>query len=416
MGSTNSLLLQQKDKYSDMLVNLDDLTVNITSASLRSALALSAADRRWIDFLTQTVADTWDPANPSRPRTMGYLGSEEFIRLQFEEYLLALLSSVSYHNHLKKRPQGAIQQPPASGDNTPNAPPTDPSVDFGDEFILAWSGSRNYELFESLTKGSDLFDIITPRHPTAGGLSVEDIQRRLAQQVSELHLDERVKEGREALNKTLATGQKHLAVGKERVSEGLGRLWADIEAMRENQRKKSSDRGATSGDPSRSSSTERPASISSDSSAQKSTTATSRFSGFQSAWSSRTQNIKGPNVDMANVQEKANAAKAQAGAYLSSWGSWANTKKKEWQEKSSTNTQPQPQPQSQGTVGLESTTSAPRTSMSASQASASSEPKPESKAAESSQPVSQATSPETSESANRTSQSKESVEEPSQPT
>ncbi len=32
---------------------------------------------------------------------MGYMGSEDFIRLQFEEYLLALISSVKYHNHLK---------------------------------------------------------------------------------------------------------------------------------------------------------------------------------------------------------------------------------------------------------------------------------------------------------------------------
>ncbi len=33
---------------------------------------------------------------------MGYVGSEEFIRLQFEEYLLALISSVKYHIHLEK--------------------------------------------------------------------------------------------------------------------------------------------------------------------------------------------------------------------------------------------------------------------------------------------------------------------------
>lgn len=33
---------------------------------------------------------------------MGYMGSEEFIRLQFEEYLLSLISSVKYHVHLKE--------------------------------------------------------------------------------------------------------------------------------------------------------------------------------------------------------------------------------------------------------------------------------------------------------------------------
>ncbi|KAI5283596.1 late secretory pathway protein avl9, partial [Ascosphaera aggregata] len=61
---------------------------------LESALALTAADRRWINLLTQTINDTWDDAHPEQPKTHGYLGSEEFIRLQFEEYLLALLSSM----------------------------------------------------------------------------------------------------------------------------------------------------------------------------------------------------------------------------------------------------------------------------------------------------------------------------------
>lgn len=86
VGSTNSLLLQQKDRYSDILINvsssmlqktcliilwdfktcllqicqLDEHTINISSTSLRTALILSTPDRRWIDFLTQAVNDTWD--------------------------------------------------------------------------------------------------------------------------------------------------------------------------------------------------------------------------------------------------------------------------------------------------------------------------------------------------------------------
>ncbi len=91
VGSTNSLLLQQRDRYSDILINLDDKTVNITSTSLRAALQLSVADRRWIDFITQEVNDTWDESDPARPKTMGYVGSEEFLRLQFEEYLLSFI-------------------------------------------------------------------------------------------------------------------------------------------------------------------------------------------------------------------------------------------------------------------------------------------------------------------------------------
>ena len=68
VGSTNSLLLGQKEKYSDVLINLDDNTVSINSPSLRSALTLTTPDRRWIDFLTQSVNDTWDEGTVDRLR------------------------------------------------------------------------------------------------------------------------------------------------------------------------------------------------------------------------------------------------------------------------------------------------------------------------------------------------------------
>ena len=56
VGSTNSLLLQQKERYADLLVNLDEQnSITILSTSLRQALQLSAADRRWIDLLADKV-------------------------------------------------------------------------------------------------------------------------------------------------------------------------------------------------------------------------------------------------------------------------------------------------------------------------------------------------------------------------
>ena len=64
VGSTNSLLLQQREKYCDLLVNLDEDTATVLTPSLKPALSLSVADRRWIDFLTQSVNDTWDENDP----------------------------------------------------------------------------------------------------------------------------------------------------------------------------------------------------------------------------------------------------------------------------------------------------------------------------------------------------------------
>jgi len=222
VGSTNTLLLTQKDRYADVLVNLDENIVNVYSATLRPALVLTTADRRWIDFLTQSVNDTWDDRDPSRPKDMGYTGSEEFIRLQFEEYLLALLASVKYHDYAfthKENTKALLTE--VDGD---------PSSEYGNDFIQAWQKTENYKLFSQKTD-SHLFDVIEPRHPCAGGLTIEDVQRRLAQQVTELHLDERWRGGREVLG-------KHLAEGQQRLSGAVGGIWADIEAFREAQRKK----------------------------------------------------------------------------------------------------------------------------------------------------------------------------------
>ncbi|KAI9655561.1 MAG: late secretory pathway protein avl9 [Bathelium mastoideum] len=285
VGSTNSLLLQQKDRYSDILIDLDEQTTNISSASLRTALALTTADRRWIDFLTQAVNDTWDDAHPTRPKQMGYAGSEEFIRLQFEEYLLALLSAVKYRQFVEKHkddPKALLSE--VDGD---------PAAEFGNDWLDAWQRTENYRLFNRSTD-SHLFDIVEPRHPCAGGLTIEDVQRRLAQQVAELHLDERWQSGRDALSRNFTEGQK-------KVSSAFNNLWADIEVMREAQRKRNE--------------------------SQKVTAVTAQASEQPSlAGSSSSRPSRGP--DWSQAQASVQAASVRAGTYLSSWGAWASEKRK----------------------------------------------------------------------------------------
>ncbi|BDD59801.1 hypothetical protein MAP00_004989 [Monascus purpureus] len=314
VGSTNSLLLQQKDRYSDILVNLDEDTVTVSSPSLRSALALSAADRRWIDFLTQVVSDTWDDAHPERPKTHGYMGSEEFIRLQFEEYLLALLSCMKYHDELNsyntgesgRRSQSQIQAFNIEGD---------PALEFNQEFLTKWKETSNYALFQQLTSDALLYSIVEPRHPCAGGLSIDDIQRRLTQQISELHLDDRVREGREVLNKHLASGQK-------KVSAAFNSFWADIEAMREAQRKRNEEKAAQSQQ------------LLSDKGYESLATSDSASAAPSSpGLMSRSTSRRAPSVDLSQAQASVSAVGQKASAYFSSWASWAGEKRKGWQDK-----------------------------------------------------------------------------------
>ncbi|TAQ84413.1 hypothetical protein B7494_g7279 [Chlorociboria aeruginascens] len=277
VGSTNSLLLQQKDRYSDILINLDETSINITSASLRSALTLSVADRRWMDFITQSVNDTWDESNPGRPKTMGYVGSEEFIRLQFEEYLLSLISAVKCHNYFSHHASNPkAQLPQVEGD---------PSHDFGIDWIEAWSRSENYRIWERNTD-SHLFDIVEPKHPCAGGLTIDDVQRRIAEQVKEFHLDERFAVGKEVLG-------RNLQAGREKASTVFNKLYADMEVFRETQRKKYEEQRAL---------------------AEKNGTANSSPTFVAS--------------DLNGAKQTVQSVGSKAGAYIGSWGTWMGEKRK----------------------------------------------------------------------------------------
>ncbi|KAM0197651.1 hypothetical protein ACHAPA_002693 [Fusarium lateritium] len=273
VGSTNSLLLQQKDRYSDILINLDEDSVVINSQSLRSALTLTAADRRWIDYLTHEINETWDEANPNRPKTLKYVGSEEFIRLQFEEYILALISSVKYHNYLTSNPNNpkAIL-PEVEGD---------PVADFGYEWVEAWKRTENYRMWNANTD-SHLFDIVDPRHPCAGGLNMEDVQRRIAEQVKELHLDERFAQGKEVLG-------RNLAAGREKASFVLNKLYADMEALREAQRRRAEEARVASP-----------------------TNGTSQPAAY----------------DASKTGQQGSSAGARAGSYIGSWAAWAGEKRR----------------------------------------------------------------------------------------
>ncbi|KXT09006.1 hypothetical protein AC579_7864 [Pseudocercospora musae] len=281
VGSTNSLLLQQKDKYCDVLVDLDEDSVTILNPVLRPSLALTVADRRWIDFLTHSVNDTWDENDPSRPNTHGYAGSEEMIRLNFEEYLIALLSAAKYHKYISKHGGGDPKTLLADIEG-------DPVTEFSDRYVEAWQQSENYKLWDRNTD-DHLFDICEPRHPMAGGLTIEDVQRRLATQISDLHLDERFRDTREVVGKRLADG-------RVQVTTAFNKVWADIEVMREAQRKRSEEaRAAAAANPS-----------------APGSDAQGRFA----------------KPDMTQARANVAAASQRAGAYLSSWGSWAAEKRR----------------------------------------------------------------------------------------
>jgi hypothetical protein len=430
VGSTNSLLLQQQSRYADLLVNLDTEPYSITifSPSLKSALALSAADRRWIDNLCQQVMETWDPENPARPKGMGYAGSEEHILAQFEEYVLSLCSSMVYQVY-RERTDGTVQsvlwkdeaaqthtQPQEAGQETgvvsvrdakeppeledsgrrekreltqdnqddtaagrtssatqsrsssqaarlrahmrtssldAHLPPADlanNAIDFRPEFLAAWRETRNFELFlgslpaETLSVASlapadpslasdarrpRIFDLIPPAHPTGGGLNIDDVQRRLQQGIEDFRtaykVDERYKETRENVGKAIEAGR-----------EKWGKWWSDMEERR----RKAQSENARPGDvPAAAADVDAAASSGQGGEGVKSAAgnagAGAGAAGGTWAAALRERAAKVQKPDPAAVQAAAKENAAKAGAYLSSWGSWARDKSRDWQTRKS---------------------------------------------------------------------------------
>jgi hypothetical protein len=114
-------------------------------------------------------------------------------------------------------------------------------------------------------------------------------------QVAEMHLDERLEKSREVLG-------KQIAVGQQKVSSAYNRLWAEMEAMREAQRKRAEE-------------------------ARLQAEKEGRPVDDGKKW-------KAPQApDLSN-------AKASAGAYFSSWGTWASEKRKGWGTKTPVSSPP----------------------------------------------------------------------------
>src|SRR2546429_3955586 len=137
------------------------------------------------------------------------------------------------------------------------------------------------------------FDIVEPKHPCAGSLTIDDVQRRIAQQVQELHLDERFAVGKEMVG-------RHLAAGQKKATSAFNKIWADMEALREAQRKKNEESKA------------------------------SAAAGGSATTSSIEKSVgKFPRApDFATVGATVSAAGSKTGAYLSSWASWTGEKRR----------------------------------------------------------------------------------------
>ena len=151
MGTSNALILNQKSKLADVLINIDTLTVEIINHDLVQLLTLSSYDKKWMSQILNYVTSSWSDSYS------GFLGSDDYIRWQFEDYLLGLLSSVKYDNFLKKydgSPPPELLIKEVDGNQLKH---------FNNHFIENWKKTKNYQLFNEFTD-DNIFDVFEPKH------------------------------------------------------------------------------------------------------------------------------------------------------------------------------------------------------------------------------------------------------------
>ncbi|KAI0317619.1 transport protein Avl9-domain-containing protein [Amylostereum chailletii] len=209
-GSTNSIVTQQRDV--ELLVNVETGAVEFRDPKIERAVALTAADRKWMDEIVRDVNESWEAEESGASHAgMQFKGSDDYLRTKFEEYISAALASVKYGDFLAKgESSGVLITPGAGGD-------ANALEDFNPIWIAEFKHTNAYEVWQRVTDPM-LFDIVEPRHPCGEKPSaISDIGLRLAEGIQELKIEQQLAPTREAISRTLTAGSTNFFKAMEGV-------------------------------------------------------------------------------------------------------------------------------------------------------------------------------------------------------
>lgn len=146
---TSNILFRQKRQLMDVFIDVEMNTIEAQDPELRRQISLSTEDLRFIDYIVRNVQIPKEDAE----------GSEQWIRKQFQGYMLAML-------------RAAVLSSDGSKD----------IEHFNSNFIAAWKQTDSFNSWLDDPKSSEFdFEQIYCGHPFAGGLSVGDMKLKLAQ-------------------------------------------------------------------------------------------------------------------------------------------------------------------------------------------------------------------------------------------
>ncbi|CCH58179.1 hypothetical protein TBLA_0A03810 [Henningerozyma blattae CBS 6284] len=159
IGTSNSLLLEQKDELCQIFIDADNFHVEIIDKSLNTSLQLSYHDKKWIEYISTLVDNSWNEDDYTTPNNSQFEGSEDFIRWQFEDYFAGMLSSEKLDDFLlnNKNNASSLETIPVELKNN------FPINLFGSEWVQKWRLTQNHKIFSKITDDR-LFDLFPPKH------------------------------------------------------------------------------------------------------------------------------------------------------------------------------------------------------------------------------------------------------------
>lgn len=175
-GTSNSLLLERKAQICDILVNVDKHSIEILSGdkSLQNALQLTSHDKRWIDSINSIVSETWNENDYTTPRNLQFEGSEDFIRWQFEDYLIGMVSCEKLDSFVKNNEGNEM----AMKTLTEEWPQQPPAQCYNLHWLQLWRETQNYNAFNNFTDDR-IFDLFPPKHVCSSNDTLTSLQHKL---------------------------------------------------------------------------------------------------------------------------------------------------------------------------------------------------------------------------------------------
>ncbi|KAF9437796.1 late secretory pathway protein avl9 [Entomortierella beljakovae] len=210
IGTTNAIFLHNRDCATDVIVNTEPGTIEFLHDSLSSILSLTSADRRWMDEIIESVNNGGDAEIQTE-----YIGSEDYLRAKFEEYILTLLSSVKHSQFTPV--DDSIEGIGSANDKNL-------ITDYGTYFVKAWQETPNYQLWNDYVDWELLNEIVAPGHPCQGNFSLAHVQRRLANQFKDMRIDKNLAPLKQSFSRAMSTS-------RSRLSNVFDTVWQEFEKL-----------------------------------------------------------------------------------------------------------------------------------------------------------------------------------------